>query len=323
MRTYTVAATGLQVSRIALGCMRLGGVWNEAPPGGEDRERTRRAVEAALEAGINLFDHADIYARGKSEQVFGETLRASPGLRERIVIVSKCGIRFPSEPVPSAPERYDFSREHVLRSVDGSLRRLQTDVLDVLLLHRPDPLAEPEEVARAFDELLAAGKVRYFGVSNHARGQIELLERHVRQPLVVHQVELSLGHLHLIDEGVVANQAAGRGALASGTLDYCRMRGILVQAWSPLGRGTFLAREGGAAPAGGSTAVLARIASEREASPEAVALAWLLRHPAGIQPVIGTTRPERIRACCQADALELSREEWYELFVAARGQPLP
>ena len=323
MRRYTIPRTDLQVSRIGYGCMRLGGVWDESPPDGRVRERARRAVAAALDAGINLFDHADIYARGKSESVFGEILRDSPSLRRESVLLSKCGIRFSNEPREGAPERYDFSHDHILRSVEGSLRRLQTDALDILLLHRPDPLVEPEEVARAFDALHASGKVRYFGVSNHTVPQVELLRRHLRQPLVIQQLELSLTRLGLIDEGVRAAPGDGITA-ASGSLDSCRAEGLLLQAWAPVGRGAAFGAERAALPQNAPlAALLTRIAGARQSSPEAVALAWLLRHPAGIQPLIGTTRPERIRACCEADALTLSREEWYELFIAARGQPLP
>jgi predicted oxidoreductase len=295
--------------------MNLGGRWEHGSVNDDERTAATRAVQAALETGLTLFDHADIYTFGKSEAVFGDILRAQPGLRDRIVLQSKCGIRFAGDPQPGAPKRYDFSYEHIVRSTEASLRRLQTDWLDVLLLHRPDPLVQPEEVARAFDELHAAGKVRAFGVSNHTAAQIELLRHLVRQPLVVNQVELSLAHAHLIEEGISFNQGNTRSALAAGTLDYCRLNKILIQAWSPVGGGKLF----NSGPAG----LIHQLAREKATSPEAIVLAWLLCHPAGIQPVIGTLKPERIKASSQADAVELTREEWYSLFVAARGAEVP
>lgn len=315
MTTYAIPHTDLTVSRLAYGCMNLGGRWDHGQLDDDDRAAATRAVQAALEAGMTLFDHADIYTFGKSEAVFGDLLRAQPGLRDRIVLQSKCGIRFANDPQPGVPGRYDFSYEHIVRSVEGSLHRLQTDRLDVLLLHRPDPLVQPEEVARAFDELQSAGKVRYFGVSNHTAAQIELLRRFVRQPLVVNQVELSLTHAHLIEEGISFNQNNTRSGLAAGALDYCRLNGVLIQAWSPVGGGKLFSS--------GPAEVIHRLAREKATSPEAIALAWLLRHPAGIQPIIGTLKPERIKASAQAEAVELTREEWYALFVAARGGAVP
>ena len=249
--------------------------------------------------------------------------RASPGLRERMVLQSKCGIRFADDP-PGTPGRYDFSHAHIVASVDGSLSRLDVDHLDVLLLHRPDALVEPEEVARAFDELHAAGKVRHFGVSNHTAGQIELLRRHVRQPLIANQVEVSLLHHHLIDDGVVANTTGHAYASASGTLDYCRLHDIRVQAWSPLAGGRLATTSEFADPVVRATSVLLRhLAEDKGVAPEAIQLAWLLRHPAGLQPIVGTTDPVRLAACCAADDITLSREEWYALFTAARGGRVP
>ena len=324
MKTYTIPHTDLEVSRIAYGCMGLGGGWDRTPA---TEDRVRAAVDvvlAAYDQGITLFDHADIYAGGKSEAIFAEVWKARPDLRDKIVLQSKCGIRFAGDPKPDAPPRYDFSYSHIVRSVEGSLRRLKTDWLDILLLHRPDPLVEPEEVARAFDELHTSGKVRYFGVSNHMVGQIELLQQTVQQPIVVNQLQLSLLHAHLINEGILANQVDGPHALATGILDYCRLRGILVQAWSPMARGRlFEPPEDADEPTRRTTALIRTLAERKSTSPEAIALAWLLRHPAGIQPIIGTIRPERVRASCLADTVELSREEWYALFIAARGTRLP
>lgn len=324
MNTYRIAGTDLEVSRIALGCMHLSRAWDDAPTTAEERRNTQALVETALALGINLFDHADIYARGKSEALFGDLLQRMPGLRERIVLQSKCGIRFAGSPEPDSPGRYDFSRRHIVESVEGSLRRLHTDHLDLLLLHRPDPLMEPAEVAAAFDELHSAGKVRHFGVSNHTAAQISLLRKSVRQPLVANQVELSLLHHSLIDEGIVFNQHGTAYTASAGTLDYCREHDILLQAWSPLATG----RLGGGAdniePALRPVAEATdKLAKRHGCSVEAILVAWLLRHPAGIQPIVGTTNPERLTASCAADGIGMSREEWYALFTAARGHRVP
>lgn len=324
MRTYTLAqADGLAVSRIAYGCMHLSRAWDAAPLTAAERRQARLLVETALELGITLFDHADIYARGKSERLFGEVLRDAPGLRERMVLQSKCGIRLAGDPAPGAPARYDFSHAHILASVDAILARLGTPYLDILLLHRPDPLADPQQVAHAFDVLQASGKVRHFGASNHHSGQIALLQRHLRQPLVVQQLELSLLHHGLIDAGIAANQAGVPHADA-GTLDFCRLHDIRVQAWSPLAGGRLAAPQAGAGAAVQDTARLLRqLAEAKGVAPEAIQLAWLLRHPAGLQPVVGTTDVAWLAACCRADTVELSREEWYALLTAARGAPVP
>ena len=323
MNTYPLPHTDLRVSRIAYGCMNLGGSWNNTPPTPDEKRTAARLLETALEQGINFFDHADVYARGKSEAVFGEFLAASPGLRETILLQSKCGIRFADDPVPGVPGRYDFSCEHLIHSVEGSLRRLQTDYLDILLLHRPDPLVEPEEVARAFDELHQSGKVRYFGVSNHTAGQIALLQKHLRQPLVANQVELNLLHAGLIEEGILANQEGMPYTAAMGTLDHCRLNGIMIQAWAPVAGGSLITPPPHADSHTHRVATLiSKLATEKGTPKEAIALAWLLRHPAPIQPIIGTTNRERLIASCAADAVTLSREEWYALLVAARGKPV-
>lgn len=324
MTTYTIPQTELSVSRIAYGCMNIGGRWDTAPLTKAEKTAAVDVVLAAYEAGITLFDHADIYACGKSETAFAETWQRLPGLREKIVLQSKCGIRLEGNPDPGDPDRYDLSYTHIMASADGSLRRLQTDYLDILLLHRPDPLVQPEEIARAFAELHARGDVRYFGVSNHTAAQIDLLRRYVDQPLVINQVKLSLLHAPLIEEGIVASQESTPSVPASGTLDYCRAHGMLVQAWSPLARGKLFAPpEDAPGQLHRAAELIARLAKAKQTSQEAIVLAWLLRHPAPIQPVIGTTRPERVRAACLADGIELTREEWYALFAAARGAPVP
>lgn len=318
MKSYLLPQTNIEISRLAYGCMNLGGSWDGSPPAETTLNQAARLIDLACEQGITLFDHADIYTRGKSELIFGQVLGQRPGRREQLVIQSKCGIRFRDDPRPGLPQRYDFSYEHIIQSVAGSLRRLQCDYLDILLLHRPDPLVEPEEVARAFDQLYHNGQVRHFGVSNHTAAQIALLQSYVNQPLVVNQVELNLLHNYLIGDGILANQTANRYVAAGGTLDYCRQHNILVQAWAPVAGGRLFAPAGDPLPT-----LIAEMAAAKGTSPEAIALGWLLRHPAGIQPIIGTTNLARLEASCQADNISLSREEWYQLFITARGESLP
>ncbi|MDR6842301.1 aldo/keto reductase [Pseudoxanthomonas sacheonensis] len=314
MQTCRIPHSDLKVSRIAYGCMHLSRAWDDEPVTASEISATFKIVEAALEQGITLFDHADIYARGKSELLFGEVLRQRPDLRGRIVLQSKCGIRVADDPHPGVPARYDFSREHLLRSVEGILRRLGTEYLDILLLHRPDPLAEPAEVASAFEELQRSGKVRHFGVSNHSASQISLLRKYVDRPLVINQIELSLAHHYPISETILSNQSGVPYAGATGTLDYCREHDILVQAWSPLAGGRL---------AGPAAALAAQLAQAKGVTTEAVLLAWLLKHPAPVQPIVGTTRPDRLADSCRADTIGLTREEWYSLLAAVRGHSVP
>ncbi len=322
MKTYGLADTDIEFSRLGYGCMQIGG--SREPIDRDSVDAATRIVAKAIDQGITLFDHADIYCMGRSESVFGEVMQQIPGIRDQIVIQSKCGIRLENDPQPGDPQRYEFSRDHIVRSVEASLRRLDTDRLDILLLHRPDPLAEPEQIARAFDELASAGKVRYFGVSNHNAGQIALLQKHLDQRLVINQLEISLLHNGLIAEGIRSNIVSADYPAAAGTLDYCRERDILVQAWSPLAGGALVRVPEDASPRIRACAREVAALAEREGlPPEAIALAWLLRHPAGIQPIVGTTREDRLDACCAADGVDLSREDWYRLFAAARGGPVP
>ena len=323
MKTVRIAKTDLAVSRIAYGCMGIGGTWDHSPILESNRKSAMAAVQAALDEGVNFFDHADIYCMGKSEEVFSTLWREMPSLREAIYVQSKCGIRMHGDPDERSPQRYDFSYTHIIRSVEGSLKRLETDYLDVLLLHRPDPLVEPEEVARAFDLLQSSGKVRYFGVSNHNAAQIALLQKYLEQPIVVNQVELNLLHNQLVNEGVVFNQDdPSRPVRGEGTLEYCRLNEITLQAWGPLANGLLSGRqpETPSETIQQAAAKVAELAKQKGVSREAIVIAWLLRHPAQIQPIIGTIRPERIQAACQADEVEMSREEWYDLFTAGRGE---
>jgi predicted oxidoreductase len=278
------------------------------------------SVHTALDVGINFFDHADIYCNGKSDEAFADVWKDSPHLRQQIYLQTKCGIRF-GPPL----HRFDFSYGHIVSSVEGSLRRLQTDYIDVLLLHRPDPLIEPEEVARAFDELSRSGKVRWFGVSNHTAAQMELLRNFLNQPIIVNQVEFNLTHTHLLDEGIVFNQNNARPTRNEGVMEYCRLHNITLQAWGPLaaGRLTGKPRSNDEKHIQEAAKLVMQMATEKRVSPEAILLAWILRHPARIQPLPGTTNPERIRAAVEAERLSLTREEWYDLFTVGRGEKLP
>ncbi len=327
MKTIQFGSTPLEVSRIAYGCMGLGGSWDRAAQLGEQTKREAvQAIRTALDEGINFFDHADIYRWGKAEEAFAAIWSEAPGLREKIIVQSKCGIVMEGARPESTVGQFDFSYEHITRAVEGSLKRLQTDYLDVLLLHRPDPLVEPEEVARAFDELHASGKVRYFGASNHTAAQLRYLKHSLTQPIVANQLEVSLLHLHLIDEGVVFNQDHPERVLrGEGTLEYCRQHNITIQAWGPLKSGAVITGQSDPpSPAARDVAhLIGEMAQSKGVSPEAIAIAWLLRHPAKLQPIIGTTKPERIKAACEADGVELTRDEWYRLFIAGRGDQMP
>ncbi|MDJ0759288.1 MAG: aldo/keto reductase [Woeseiaceae bacterium] len=315
MKTYQLK-NETRVSRIACGCMNLGQLETV-----EDRERL---IDTALSAGINFYDHADIYGAGYCETAFGELLKRNPAWRDHMVIQSKCGIRFAGDTYgDSAPSRYDFSYEHIMRSVEGILERLQIEQLDILLLHRPDLLMEPDEVARAFDALSGSGKVADFGVSNFDGHQIELLQRSLDQDLIVNQVEVSLLHAELIAEGARVNTGQGF-APASGMLDDCRLKGITIQAWSPVAGGRLFSPPADAPQNVRETSSLVHELAERHATnASAILLAWLLRHPAGIQPVLGTTNPERLRQSAEADGVELSREDWYSLLERAQGRSVP
>lgn len=309
---------------MAYGTWHLGGEWTHTPPTDEIKERAVRLINAAVDLGINHIDLADIYTKGKSDAVVGHALAQSPGLRDKLVLQAKAGIVLGGEPNEGDPGRYDFSYDHLVGAVEGTLQRLGTDLVDLLALHRPDPLMEPEEVARAIDHLHSSGKVRYFGFSNHNVGQMVLLRKWVDQPLVVNQVELNLLHHYLISDGIVANTTSTPYTGSVETLDYCRMHDIMVQAWSPVAGGAFFNPAADAAANVKATAAeVAAIAQAHNTTPEAIGVAWLLRHPAGIQPIIGTLNAERLAQTVPADDVELSRIEWYRLLAAARGAGVP
>lgn len=305
METIRLGQSDIRSSRLAYGCMRIVGDNSHA-----DREKGKRAVLAAVDAGYTLFDHADIYGGGECESLFGEVLRASPGLRDAIVIVSKCGIRFAGSPKENDPARYDFSIDHIVKSVEGSLQRLHTEQLDLLLLHRPDFLMNADEVATAFDALKSSGKVAEFGVSNFAPSQLDLLQSAIDVPLHVNQVEINIHNI---------------SALVDGTLDQCQRLKITPQAWCPIA--------GVAYPAWGNTFTdedtsrvrdeIARQCAVYDVEDWIIALAWLLKHPAQISPIIGSTTPQRIAEARRALEIRYSREDWYRLLEARNGEPVP
>lgn len=303
--------------------MGLGGSWDSSPYGAADVEQAAAVIEAALSAGITLFDHADIYRMGKAEAVFGEVLAATPGLREKILLQSKCGIRHGGNGLPG---RYDFSRENILACVDDSLRSLRTDHLDTLLLHRPDPLMDVAEVAGAVRDLMADGKIRALGVSNMSGAQIAYLQDNLEIPIVANQLEMSLARRAWVESTVLVNRDDdGAAGFPHGTLEHAAAHGIELQAYGSLAQGRY-SGQNPASPADAATAALvAELAAGYETSVEAVVLGWLMRHPARISPVIGTTNPERIAACADAPrvAAAMSRTDWYGLWVAARGAELP
>lgn len=314
MQTMTLGNSTLQSSRLAYGCWRLtGGARHAAELTPELRDAGKRAVSTAYEAGYTLFDHADIYGSNESEKIFGDVLRETPGMRERVVIVTKGGVRRMDDP-PGSPYHFNLSGEFLERACEASLKRLGVETIDLYLLHRADWLLQPEEVAAAFTKLQQTGKVRYFGVSNFRPSLVSALQAACPMPLVANQVEISLGRLGTLDDG---------------TLDQCLERKMTPMAWSPLGGGQF---------ADGATRLLKyqegyrtenvvplldEYAAKYRVSRSAVAFAWLLRHPAKIMPIVGSINPDRIRDAVRSTEIELTREEWYRLFVAARGEQLP
>ena len=326
MERMQLGRGGPLVSRLAYGCAALGGPWDAGKLTSERRKTALAALEAALQVGIDHFDLADIYAFGKAEQAFSGIWQLDAAVRSRVVVQSKCGVVRSADDISRARTYYDSSREHILKAARGSMGRLAVEYLDLLVLHRPDVLMEPEEVAAAFDRLHAGGEVRHFGVSNYAPAQIELLQAALDRPLLVNQLQVSLAHPDLIDDAVVINDALPeRPVRGFGTLAYCIQQNITVQAWAPLGAGR-LVRDDGARSGSRLLAVrreLASVARERGVHPAAVAIAWILRHPAEIQPLLGGRTPVEIQQAAQGIDLTLTRAEWYRLFNASRGAPVP
>ncbi|HCK99905.1 MAG TPA: aldo/keto reductase [Candidatus Marinimicrobia bacterium] len=305
MESLQIGKSNLKSSRLVYGCMRIVGDNSD-----ESRRKGKEAVRTAYETGFTHFDQADIYGGGKCEELFGEVLSEIPGMRDKIIITSKCGIRGKGDPNPDDPARYDFSEQYILSSVDGILKRLNTDYLDILLLHRPDYLFRVEEVANAFETLHESGKVRYFGVSNFRPSQVSLLQKYCPMSIIANQVEINIHNIN---------------ALLDGTLDQCQEMGIASQAWCPLGGVVY--------PAWGNTftpddekrikAEFDRQSAKYQTENWIIMLAWLLKHPAHIFPIIGTTNSSRIRASLKALEIDYSREDWYRLLEARNGQPVP
>ena len=306
MKEIVLGSTGKNMPAIVVGCMRLAG---------KSCSEMQNFIHKVLEQGAYYFDHADIYGGGQSEVIFGEAMTKDASIkREDLFLQSKCGIR---------PGFFDFSKEYIIASVDGILKRLQTEYLDVLLLHRPDALVEPEEVAEAFEELYQKGKVRYFGVSNHKPMQIELLKKYVKQPLIINQLQFSIPVSNMVSNGLEVNMTSDGAADRDGSvLDYSRLHDMTIQAWSPFQmpnwQGCFIDSE--IYPE--LNKELQALAQKYQVSTTTIATAWILRHPAGMQVITGTTSEKRLTEIIAAEKVSLSREEWYRLYLAA-GHFLP
>lgn len=318
-KTYEPEATGrkennmkklllgkrMESSAIALGCMRISNM---------ETKDAEKLIMTALENGVQLFDHADIYGDGKSELIFGEVLRRNPGIRQNMQIQGKVGI---------CKGYYDASKEHIIEAVEGSLTRLGVEQLDSLLLHRPDALTDPEEVASAVRTLKDAGKIRLFGVSNHNAGQISLLKRYLPGEIAINQMQFSLAHTPMVDAGMNVNMNSEHAVVKDGgTLDFCRLNDITIQAWSPFQHGMFEGVFLKSDKYPELNRVIDELAEKKSVAPSAIAVAWIMRHPAQIQTIVGTTNPDRLSDICAASSISISREEWYRLYLAA-GNPLP
>lgn len=304
MKTISINDKVQNVPMIGLGCMRITDMSQSA---------IRELIDTCMENGVNFFDHADIYGGGKCEELFGQAI--TPAEREKMIIQTKCAIR------PGVC--YDASKDYILSQVDKSLKSLNTEYLDILLLHRPDALMEPEEIAAAFDELASSGKVRSFGVSNHNSAQIEMLNRATGGKIKVNQIQYSIAHCPSIDSGINVNIDVNEGCDRTGSIiEYSQMNGIRLQSWSPfqygMFKGTFIGNE--LFPE--LNAALDRMAEKYNTTTNAIAIAWILRHPAGIQAIVGSTNKDRVAAIAKAADIRITREEWYELYLKA-GKQLP
>ena len=300
-----IGTSALEASEISLGCMRIANM---------EASAVDALVKTAVDVGINFFDHADIYGDGKSEEVFAHSVQRLGLERSQLILQSKCGIR---------KGFWDFSKAHILDSVEGILKRLKTDYLDVLLLHRPDALVEPEEVAQAFEQLHQRGLVRHFGVSNHNPSQIELLQASVPMKLQVNQLQFSITNTGMIDHGLNVNMEIDRSVdRDGGVLDYCRLKKITIQPWSPFQFGFFEGAFLDNPKFPKLNQVIDAMAERYSVSNTTIAITWILRHPARMQPIVGTTNPERVKQVALASGVSLTRQEWYEIYQAA-GNTLP
>lgn len=310
MKYYKIKGIDRELSSIVMGCMRIDAL---------SIDEIDTLVHTALDNGVNVFDHADVYGAGECEKLFGQVV--TPSMREKIFVQGKCGIKKCGGYLDGY---YDFSKEYILECVDQILLRLKMDYLDILLLHRPDTLVDPDEVGEAFSVLEQSGKVRYFGLSNTNSQQIEMIQRSLSQKLQFIQVQFGLGHTPLVDAGMAADMFIQQSPDRTGyLLEYARMNDITLQAWSPFQHGTFQGVViGDRENYGKLNEVLDTLAEKYGATPTAIAAAWILRHPAGIQVITGTTKPSRMEECCKGADIMLDRSEWYELYKAA-GNPIP
>lgn len=306
MKKIKLGSSHLEVSAVALGCMRVTDI---------SETQAEELVKEAAVMGINFFDHADIYGGGACEEIFGSILRRNPGLREQIVLQSKGGI------VPG--KMYDNSKKHLVDTVDGILKRLQTEYLDVFLIHRPDALADPEETADALESLVQSGKIRYFGVSNHRTSQMQLLSKYLDQKLMVNQLQFSLTNATMVQSGMEANMLTdGAVDRDGGVMDYCRLNDVTIQTWSPFQYGFFEGTFLNNPKYPELNQVLNELAEKYQVTSTGIATAWILRHPANMQMIAGTTKLSRLKEICQASDIVLTKEEWYRLYTAA-GHMLP
>ena len=308
MRYITLGQADKELSEIVLGLMRI-----------EDKsvKEVEELVETALSVGINAFDLADIYGRGRCEELLGLVLKNRPDLREKMWIQSKCGIRIEEFTY------FDFSKDYIIKSVDGILQRLKIDHLDSLLLHRPDALMESDQVAEAFDLLYKQGKVRDFGVSNQNPMMMELLKKDVKQPLAVNQLQLSAAFTPGFESGFHVNMEDSQAAMRDGSIfEYCKLHDVVIQAWSVLQFGYFKGNFVGNEKFQALNQVLDRLAFKYGVTPSTIAISWILRYPAKMQAVVGTTNPKHLIEASQATNFSLTRKEWYEIYLAA-GNDLP
>ncbi len=309
MKYIEFGKNNVSISSVILGMMRISSL---------SAKEVEKLIDTALDSGINAFDLADCYADGLCERIVGKVLSSRPDLRDRMWIQSKCGIRR-----DNGLKYFDFSKEHIIESVDGILTRLNVDHIDSLLLHRPDALMEPEEINEAIDLLVSEGKIVDFGVSNMNPMMIEMISKAVKEKIAINQIQLSAAFTPSIDAGLHVNMSTDAGIVRDGSiLEYCRFNNIVIQAWSVLQHGFFEGVFIGNPKFADLNKVLSRIASEQNVTAEAVAIAWVLRYPGPVQAVIGTTKPQRIEQMALASEVNLSRREWYEIYQSA-GNTLP
>lgn len=312
-----------QASQLVYGCMGLGGGWNDAAVQEQDVKQAQQVIETCLENKINVFDLADIYTFGKAEEVLGKVLNATPSLRNKMILQTKVGIKLtPTHEV----KQYDLSPEWISLALNNSLKRLQSENVDILFLHRPDPLMDLDDTAEALQKLHKQGKFSHLAVSNMHAGQIAWMQSAIEIPIIANQLQMSLQHADFVEESITTNMKAGcNSGFPRGTLEFCEQQNMQLQAWSPLAQGIYTGNPSAEpSPAElATTKLIGQLANRYSSNPNAILLAWLLKHPVNIQPVIGTTNLKRIAECAKAHKVSLSRDDWYMLFEAARGQEVP